>query len=151
MEPLDRYFKQQAGQESRRNVARVFVLNNPDADRVIGYYTLSMTAIDAGLLPAELSRRLPRYPTVPAALIGRLAVDARYRGQGLGSVLLMDAMRRVLETATQVAAYAVVVDAKDDRARQFYEHHDFRPLAASGQRLFLPIETIVATLPMLRP
>jgi GNAT superfamily N-acetyltransferase len=141
-EPLDRYFQQQAGQESRRNVARVFVLNDPTANLVIGYYTLSMTSIETAELPVELTRRLPRYPVTPAAIIGRLATDSRYRGQGFGTILLLDALRRILETSEQVAAFAVVVDAKDDSARRFYEHHDFRVLTDDGRRLLLPIETV---------
>ena len=142
VESLDRYLRQQARQDERRNVARVFVMADPDTDSVAGYYTLSMTSIELIGLPDDLTRRLPRYPVVPAALIGRLAVDQRFHGRGLGSILLLDAYHRSLEASAEVAAVAVVIDAIDDTARRFYKHHDFRPLTGGGQRLFLPMATI---------
>lgn len=142
VESLDRYLHQQARQDERRNVARVFVMADPDTDVVAGYYTLSMTSLELSGLPGEVARRLPRYPVVPAALIGRLAVDRRFHGRGLGSLLLLDACRRALDASAEVAAVAVVVDAIDDGAQRFYEHHDFRPLTGDGRRLFLPMATI---------
>jgi hypothetical protein len=81
VEPLDRYFRQQAGQEARRNIAAPFVLVLPDG-AVGGYYTFSSTALKLTELPREITRRLPRYPHIPATLLGRLAVDLRYRGRG---------------------------------------------------------------------
>jgi GNAT superfamily N-acetyltransferase len=90
-------------------------------------------------LPSELTKRLPRYPSLPAIRIGRLAVDGRFRGKGLGGALLMDAAARALPSAA--AAYALLVDAKSDTAVAFYEHHGFQRLASQPRTLFLPLTT----------
>lgn len=95
-------------------------------------------------LLADLAKRLPRYPTVPAVRIGRLAVDERFRGKGLGGALLADALRRVLQSPP--AAFALLVDAKDDQAAAFYRHHGFEPLASQPRTLFLPVATAEKTL-----
>lgn len=105
-----------------------------------GFYTLAATAVALAALPEALAKRLPRYPLVPAALMGRLAVDARHRGRGLGQFLLMDAFARTLRS--EVAAFAFVVDAKDDAAAAFYAAHAFRPLSADGRRLFIPMAEV---------
>lgn len=117
VEPLDRYLHQQASQDARRNITNVFVLEDSGSGRIVGYYTLSMTSIVQQSVPANVARRLPRNPFLPAALIGRLAVDARFHGQRHGTTLILDAFRRSLTSAEHVAAFAVVVDAKDDAAR----------------------------------
>src|SRR4051794_37498933 len=114
---LDRYLREQAGQERRKDVAAVFVLRLVDTDQVAGYYTLSATSIEPLSLPTALARRMPRYPTVPALLVGRLAVDQRFQGQGIGRALLMSALARSLGLRGQLGAIGVVVDAKDDAAR----------------------------------
>ena len=93
-EALDRYLHRQAGQDARRLVAAVFVLYDAEADLIAGYYTLNASSIAPTDLPAELARKLPRYEALPAVLLGRLAVDARYQGQGLGALLLFDALKR---------------------------------------------------------
>ena len=97
VEPLDRYFKTQAGQDARKNMAAPFVLVLPDG-AIGGYYTLSSTAVKLTDLPAETIKRLPRYPLVPATLLGRLAVDLRYRGKGYGRFLLADTLRRAVRS-----------------------------------------------------
>ena len=94
VEALDRYIQKQAGQDARRRVAAPFVLCEPDSNAVLGYYTLSALSIDVGAWPEEVARKLPRYPVVPATLLGRLAVDSRLRGRRMGEHLLMDALRR---------------------------------------------------------
>ena len=140
VEPLDRYLQQQAGQDARRRVASCFVLVG-DGDRVpLGYYTLAATSIALAELPEALAKRLPRYPVVPATLMGRLAVDARHQRQGHGELLLLDAFSRVLRN--DIASYAFVVDAKDDKAGQFYQRYRFRFLVEGGQRLFVPMAEI---------
>jgi GNAT superfamily N-acetyltransferase len=139
VEPLDRYFRQQAGQEARRNIAAPFVLVLPDG-AVGGYYTLSSTALMLTELPREITRRLPRYPLVPATLLGRLAVDLRYRGRGYGRFLLADALHRAVRS--QIASFAVVVDAKDDAVRRFYERESFLPLPDQPRKLFRPMADI---------
>jgi GNAT superfamily N-acetyltransferase len=130
-----------------RNVVRVFVLCPRDSTTIVGYYTLSATALQPTNLPSDLARRLPRYPTLPALLIGRLAADVRYQGQGVGKHLLLSALRRSLHLSAELGAVAVVVDAKDDRAQAFYERHDFRRFADDAYRLFLPLTTVQQLFP----
>jgi GNAT superfamily N-acetyltransferase len=112
--------------------------------RIAGYYTLSSAALKGDDLPPELLRklRLPRYPELPATLIGRLAVDVAYRGQRLGEMLLIHALKRAWLGSKQVASMAVIVDAKDESARRFYVHHDFLPFPENAKRLFLPLRTL---------
>jgi GNAT superfamily N-acetyltransferase len=140
---LDRYLREQAGQDARRSAAAPFVLvSTTEPDIVAGYYTLSSHSIDLGALPANVARKMPRYPLVPATLLGRLAVDRRYKGQGLGERLLMDALRRALTQSAQIAAAAVTVDAIDDPAARFYQHFGFIPFSDRPDRLFLLMKTI---------
>ena len=139
---LDRYLQQQARQDVEKRVAAVFVLVQPPEAQVLGYYTLSASTLNAGEVPPELARKLPRYPQLPVTLLGRLAVDRQSKGQGMGQFLLMDAMHRSLQGALAIAAMALVVDAKDDAAAAFYKHFGFIPLNLSENRLFLPMVTI---------
>lgn len=138
---LDAYLEHRATQDERRNVARVFVLVGDKPGAIAGFYSVSSTGIDIGDLPREQAKKLPHYPVIPAALIGRLAVGREYQGQGLGGVLLVDALKRIIEAGGSVAAYAVVVDAKDDRAVSFYEKHGFQRFPTHPKRLFLPVAT----------
>ncbi len=137
---LDRYFHAQIGQDVRRYLAAAFVLIEKDTGDIAGYYTLSAAAIEVSDVPPEVTRKLPRYPSLPAALIGRLAVDQRHRGRGAGSGLLADALRRVL--ASEIRAMAVIVDAKDDAAIAFYAHHGFQPLLDQPNRLYITLADI---------
>ena len=139
VDALDRYFRSQAGQDTRKRVASCFVLVAEDGSAA-GYYTLSATGIALTDLPPDVARKLPRYPLIPAALMGRLAVDLRRRGQGLGELLLFDAFSRTLRS--DVAGYAFVVDAKDDAAQAFYERYRFMRLPGPGRRLYLPLSEI---------
>lgn len=138
---LDRYLKRQAGQDARRRIARVFVCTAEGSDAVIGFYTLSALSVDVGSLPERLARKLPRRP-VPAALIGRLAVDRPAQGTGIGRLLLADALKRTASAGESVAVYAVVVDAKDENAREFYRAFGFQPLRDRPMRLFLPLGSV---------
>ena len=113
----------------------------PD-ETIGGYYTLSSTAIRLHDLPEEVARRLPRYPLVPATLIGRLAIDRRHHGQGWGSFLLLDALHRC--TTSQIASFAIIVDAIDDAAQAFNRHHSFLPLPDSPHRLFRRMADVAA-------
>ena len=144
---LDRYLQQQARQDAEKRVAAPFVLVAPPASTVLGYYTLSASIITADELPAELSKKLPRYPQLPVTLLGRLAVDQGQKGKGLGEFLLMDALHRSLDAADRIAAMAVVVDAKDAAAEAFYKHFDFRPLQQQPTRLFLPMKIVAGLFP----
>lgn len=146
-ETLDRYLHQQARQDADKRVAAPFVAVRPaDTARVLGYYTLSASVVVLQDLPTELANKLPRYPQMPVTLLGRLAVDLSARGQGLGELLLMDALHRSLMHATHIAAMAVMVDAKDDVAAAFYRHYSFSPLPAHPRRLYLPMKTVAQLL-----
>jgi GNAT superfamily N-acetyltransferase len=139
--PLDDYLKTRARQDAKRLAAAVFVMVPDNAPAVVaGYYTLSATSIALEEVPEEFARKLPRYPFAPATLLGRLARDVRF--PGTGKLLLVDALKRAYRQASEIAAATVIVDAKDDRAREFYESFGFRLLLASSNRLFLPMQTI---------
>lgn len=144
VEALDRYLKEQARQDMRNRVATVYVQRTPNSPAILGYYSISNLSVEARDLPADMVRRLPRYPVLPATLVGRLAVDKSQRGKGLGGLLLFDALRRSLRTG--IASLAVVVDAKDAAARAFYEHYGFQQLGGHGNRLYLPSKDVEALL-----
>ena len=133
VEPLDRYLRSQAGQDARKNKAAPFVLVLPDG-AIGGYYTLSATGVKLTEFPAEVTRKLPRYPLVPATLLGRLAVDKNHQGRGYGRFLLADALFRVVRS--EIASFAIIVDAKDEAARRFYERESFLPFPDQPLRLF---------------
>lgn len=139
VEPLDRYLRTQAGQDARKNMAAPFVLVLPDGS-VGGYYTLSATGVSLGELPEQIRRKLPRYPLVPATLLGRLAVDRRQRGKGYGRFLLADALFRSVRS--EIASFAVIVEAKDEAARRFYARESFLPFRDEPMRLFRPMADI---------
>ncbi len=147
-EPLDRYLKQQAKQGLRNRVAAVFVLCQPGSSTILGYYTLSASVVTATELDPALQKQLPRYQALPAVLLGRLAVDQRQQGKGIGKVLLIDALQRSLQYHTQIGALAVTVDAKDDAARSFYEHYGFTRFVNHEYRLYLPMRTIEKLFPL---
>lgn len=146
VEALDRYLKVQAGQDARRQVAVTFVLVERETSSVAGFYTLANTAINVEYLPEDIVRKLPRYPLIPATLLGRLAIDLRHRRKGLGEFLLMDALNNSLKASQQVGSFAVVVDAKDAAARDFYLRYHFIQFAGIPKRLFLPMKTIARML-----
>lgn len=141
VEVLDRYLQKQAGQDLAKKVAATFVIT-PDGKAVAGFYTLSAHAVNLADLPANIAKKLPRYPHVPATLLGRLAVSGNFQGQGIGELLLLDAFQRVLVSSREIASAVIVVDAKDERARAFYQRHDFIPLPSQPNRLFYPVKTI---------
>jgi len=143
VEPLDRYLKEQASQDVKKRVAVPYVLLSED-NRIVGYYTLSSDNIQAGDLPDKWIKKLklPRYPVIGATLVGRLARDLAFRGQGIGELLLVDALKRSLAMSKQIASAAVVVDAKDDKAHAFYEEFGFISFPETVKRLFLPMQTI---------
>jgi GNAT superfamily N-acetyltransferase len=139
---LNLYLNRYANQDIRRRVSRVFVASPPtELQRVIGYYSLSAGSLAAADLPDEFRRRLPRYP-VPVALLGRLAVDKSQQGQGLGAILIADALQRIAMAGQVMAVYAVVVDALDESAAEFYRQFGFIPLPSQPLKLFLPMDTV---------
>lgn len=139
---LDQYLRTQAGQDARKRATVPFVLCEGEASAVLGYYTLSNLSVDVGAWPEEVANKLPRYPAVPATLLGRLAIDRRLQGRGAGEYLLMDALYRCLRTSREVASVAVIVDAIDDRAIAFYRHYEFKAFADDSRRLFLRMSTV---------
>lgn len=139
VEPLDRYFREQVGQDIRRRVAACFVATDQQGG-VAGFYTLASASVALNELPEGMSRKLPRYPSVPAVRMGRLAVHRAHQGQGLGAALLADALRRA--ATAEIAAYALLVDAKDDAAVAFYAHHGFIALPDRARTLLLPLATV---------
>jgi ribosomal protein S18 acetylase RimI-like enzyme len=140
-EALDNYIRQYASQDVKRRVALVFVACQAGEHVIKGYYTLSAASFRKDDLPAAQARRLPHYP-VPAAIIGRLAVDRSCQGQRLGEYLLMDCLNRILQASQIIAVHAVVADAKDEKAKAFYEKYGFQAFVDQPLRLFLPLETV---------
>ena len=139
---LGLYLHRYANQDIRRRVNRAFVASPPDEpQRVIGYYSLSAGSLAAADLPEKFRHRLPRYP-VPVALLGRLFVDKSYQGQGLGAVLIADALQRIVLASQVMAVYAVVVDALNESAAEFYRQFGFIPLPSQPLKLFLPMDTV---------
>ena len=129
---LDSYLRERASQDMRRRVASCFVALD-DRDTIAGYYTLAATSLLFDQLPEERAKRLPRYPAVPAVLLGRLAIALRHQGKRLGGALVADALQRA--SRSDVMAYAMVVDAKDMAAEGFYAHLGFESLADQPRRL----------------
>lgn len=139
---LDLYLKTQASQDMRRKANAVFVLVPTGASsKIAGYFTLCAHGVAPGTIPDAAQKHIPRYPLVSATLIGRLAISKDFQGQGLGSHLLAQALRKAYENASIVGSSMVVVDAMDGRALQFYEAHGFIRLPES-MRLILPMRTI---------
>ncbi|MCK7576585.1 MAG: GNAT family N-acetyltransferase [Chromatiales bacterium] len=139
VQALDRYFYQQVGQDTRRRVTACYIALDPDRSSIAGYYTLAAGSIPLAEVPEALARKLPRYNTVPVARLGRLAVDERYRGQRLGAALLWDALTRA--SRSEVAVFALVVDAKDTQAAAFYRHFGFVEFGSLPNQLLLPLTT----------
>ena len=144
-EPLDRYLKTQASQDMRRRVSSCFVAVDSTTAEIAAFYTMAATGVPLDKFPDDIAQKLPRYPLVPAGLLGRLAVATAHQGKGIGKSLLIDAIRRI--AATDLMAYALVVDAKDDAALRFYQHFGFIAFPSRRHRLFLPMKTIAALFP----
>jgi len=145
-EALDHYLQQQARQDAEKRVAAPFVAVSPPETRVLGYYTLSASVLTLADLPDELAGKLPRYPQLPVTLLGRLAVDQSVNGRGLGEHLLLDALHRSGAHAGQIAAMAVVVDAKNESAASFYRRFGFIALQDQPRRLFVPMRLVAQLL-----
>jgi ribosomal protein S18 acetylase RimI-like enzyme len=134
---LDRYFREQVTQDVRRRVTACYVAVDAATAKTAGYYTLAASGIPLIDMPEALVKRLPRYPMVPVARLGRLAVDAAYQGRKIGAMLLWDAAIRAVRS--EVAVFALVVDAKDERAEAFYRHHGFALFGSLPRQLILSL------------
>ena len=147
-ESLNRYLKEQATQEIKKRAAAVYVLT-PDGKTIAGYYTLSQYAVESDEFPAKLIQQLhlPKYERLPATLLGRLARSLKFRGSGLGEILLVDALKRALAHSNNIASVAVVVDAIDEKARVFYRHYSFTDFPNHPKRLFITMQTVAELFP----
>ena len=152
-ELLNFYLKYQAGQDVARKLSACFVLPDrntnlstdhdvPGTDRIQGYYTLSNNSIPLSSLPEHIRKKLPKtYFSIPATLLGRLAIDKDYQKRGIGKILLIDALKRSYEVSHEIGSFAVVVDPMDEEAEAFYEQYDFIKLPDSG-KMFIAIPTL---------
>jgi len=145
VEALDRFLQRQAGQNRRRGFGETFVLvNEADPARILGFYTFAPAQVARASLQQGDSAPLPPYP-VPCFRMGRLARDLSCRGQGIGSLLLALAVERCLEVRQVIGGYALLVDAKDEPAALYYEHHGFRRLQDTPGSLYLPLGPLRST------
>ncbi len=139
---LTEFLRTRARKEMQARASAWFVLvAEGDPGRIVGYYTLSQTAVVLGQLPEAVAKRLPRYPQLGATLIGRLARDLAWKGKDVGRLLLIDALRRCVRHSAEVGAVVVVTDPKDEKARTFYERHGFMPL--DERRMFMPMSELI--------
>ncbi|EJB07616.1 putative acyltransferase [Rhizobium leguminosarum bv. trifolii WSM597] len=137
---LDRYLKEQAGQDIKRRAALCYVACPEGSARIAGYYTLSAGDVALKDIPEDKARRLPPYPAIPVARIGRLAIDKDFQGRRLGAALLWDAASRALRS--ELGVFALAVDAKDEQAAAFYRHFGFIAFDTKPLQLFLPLATV---------
>jgi GNAT superfamily N-acetyltransferase len=138
---LENYLRKQAGQDVKRQVAACFILEGEDG-LIKGYYTLSADSVDRNLIPEHLQKKLP-YKNLPVTLLGRLARDSNYKGQGIGELLLADALRQAYQASSTIGAWAVVTDPINEKARAFYESFGF--ISLESGRMFIPMDTIKAS------
>lgn len=147
---LDEWFHKRAGQDGRRNVARAFVALDDDS-QIVGFYSLSAFTLSLDEVPEDIASKLPRYDRIPAALIGRLARHEQRRGQGVGDLLIADALQRIVNVAQDLAVFAIVVDAKNKKASDFYQSFGFIPFPLHPERLFMLTSTAAAALEQANP
>ncbi len=139
---LDQYFQHQASQDVKRNLTACFVWEEESSAFIKGYYTLSGTSVTGKWIPVNYRKGLPKsYTVVPAILLGRMAIDQKFQAQGLGKLLLVDALRRCVEASASIGAFALAVDPLDEQAKRFYGRFGFIELPDSG-KMFLPMKTI---------
>ena len=142
VESLDRYLRKTANQDLKKKIATVFVLVDSPNDNIIAYYTLSSYTVEITELDNSLVKRLPRYPLLPATLLGRLAVDRNYRCQRLGELMLVDALRKSLVATEKVASIAVIAEAIDEKAVSFYRKYGFRSFTGNTMKLYMTMQSI---------
>lgn len=143
-EKIDSYFRHSVSQDIKRRYAACNVLVERETGKLAGFYTLSAIHIPLTDLPPDISKKLPRYPVVPATLIGWLARDLAFRGQGIGPMLLQDAIVRIAKS--NIGVYAICADAIDEDAAAFYRDHLFTPFTSRKHSFFLPMKTALQNL-----
>jgi predicted GNAT family N-acyltransferase len=141
-ETLDTYIRKQASQDLKKRVSTVFVLIDDPETSVLAYYTLSAYTIDIAALDEPFAKRLPRYPALPATLLGRLAVDNSQKGKRFGELLLIDSLKKSLDASIQVASLAVIAEALDESALSFYLKYGFQPFKQEPMKLYLPMKSV---------
>jgi predicted GNAT family N-acyltransferase len=141
-ESLDHYIQKQASQDIKKRVSTAFVLTDDPSTEILAYYTLSAYTIEIKSLDEAFTKRLPRYPLLPATLLGRLAVDDRQKGKGFGGLMLFDSLKKSLDTSIQVASIAVVAEALDEVALKFYLKYGFKQFQHEPMKLYLSMESI---------
>ena len=139
---LDRYFAERVTQDIRRRVAACYVALENETDRIVGFYTLSASDIPLTEIPETMAKRLPRHTVIPVARLGRLAVNREFQGRRIGGSLLWDALMRAARS--EIAVFALVVDAKHEQAVNFYRHHGFVSFASLPNQMILPLSQILA-------
>jgi GNAT superfamily N-acetyltransferase len=141
-ELLNNYLKNQEEQDIKRKLSACFVLAESTPNQIQGYYTLSNNSIPLSSFPEHIQKKLPRsYISIPTTLLGRLAIDTKYQGKGIGKILLIDALKRSYEISQEIGSFAVVVDPIDEEAEKFYEKYDFIKLPDSG-KMFISMKTL---------
>ncbi len=141
-EILNNYLKNQAGQDVQRKLTACFVLAEEETNNVKGYYTLSSNSIPLSSFPEQIRKKFPKsYVSIPATLLGRLAIDIKFQGEGIGKILLIDALKRSYEISREIGSFAVVVDPIDINAEKFYEKYDFIKLPDS-EKMFIATKTL---------
>lgn len=139
---LDNYLKNQASQDIRKQLSVCFVLEDAETGLIQGYYTLANNSIPQNNIPENLQKKLPNsYTSIPVTLLGRLAIDQRFQGKGVGKILLIDALKRSCQVSKSIGSFAVIVDPLDDEAEKFYEKFDFIKLPDSG-KMFIAMQTL---------
>ncbi len=139
-ESLDTFIQKQASQHIKSRAAGIFVAVD-DSKGVKGFYTLSSDNIPYDEVPEDVRKKMPRYQSLPTTLLGRLAVDLKHQGEGLGELLLLDALYRAFTVSEQIGSIAVIVDALHEKAAKFYGQYGFIKLPDRG-RLFLPMRSV---------
>ena len=141
---LDNYIRKQASQDIKRKVSTVFVLIEDFDDKcnILGYYTLSSYTVEIENLEQSFAKKLPRYPQLPATLLGRLAIDNQHKGKGFGEIMLFDALKKAIAVSKQIASLAVVAEALDEDAANFYIKYGFQKFNKDSMKLYLPIKSI---------
>jgi GNAT superfamily N-acetyltransferase len=142
VDSLDDYIKTRASQELKKLVSTPYVLTDSPERQVLGYYCLSSYSLASAELDESTAKKLPRYPLLPAIMLGRLAVDSGHQGKGYGDLLVADALKRSLQLSKQLASFAVVVDAIDRGAARFYQRHGFIEFPDDPLKFYLPVATI---------
>ena len=141
-ELLNDYLKSQAGQDVKRKLSVCFVSSDSETNVIQGYYTLSNYSIPLSSFSEQIQKKLPKsYNSIPTTLLGRLAIDKKYQGKGIGKILLIDALKRSYGISNEIGSFGIIVDPIDDEAKGFYQKYDYIELPDSG-KMFIATQTL---------